>query len=327
MKIADRINRILLILSYVSQNPGILVEELAERVGMRPKQLLKELEFMLLIGKPPFRPDDYVDIYVENQRVYVEYDQMLNRPLRFTRPEAMSLLVSLQLLDPEVDPDSVESLKTKIKEVISKSVDPNARVEDRILLERPSLPISEHFSRLRQAVEDHEKVRIDYYSLTRDKTYERVVHPYLLMKYLGYWYLTAYCELRQDLRTFKFERVLSVDSLNETFPQVKDLDVDKYKENFLGSLGNRQIQVYFDEAVAPWIEEQWGSSARKQEDGGVVLTLVSETLEFPSRLVLSFAPHARPVSPPEFIEKVRSDTRKIAQLYESNLPARVASSE
>ena len=208
MNIADRINRILLILSYVSQTQGISVDELASKVGMRPRQLLKELEFMLLIGKPPFRPDDYVDIYVEDQRVFVEFDQMLNRPLRFTRPEAMALLVSLQLLDPEVDPKTVESLKEKITKTIARSVKIRSRIEDQIVLERPSRPISEYFSLLRQAVEEHLKVRIDYYSLTQDETTSRSVRPYFLMKYLGYWYLTGYCELRCDLRTFKFERVL-----------------------------------------------------------------------------------------------------------------------
>jgi len=40
-----------------------------------PDELTKELEFMLLIGKPPFRPDDYVDIYVEDQRVFIEFDR------------------------------------------------------------------------------------------------------------------------------------------------------------------------------------------------------------------------------------------------------------
>ena len=114
MNITERINRILFIMSYVSQNQGVSVESLAERVDMRPKQLMKELDFMLLIGKPPFRPDDYVDIYVEDDRVYVEYDQMLNRPLRFTRPEIMALLTSLQLLDPEVDPKTVESLRKMV---------------------------------------------------------------------------------------------------------------------------------------------------------------------------------------------------------------------
>ncbi len=46
-----------------------------------------------------------------------------------------------------------------------------------------------------------------------------------------------------------------------------------------------------------------------------MLTLSSETLEYPSRLVLSFAPYAEPVSPAELIEKIRQDSREITELY------------
>ena len=316
MNVTGRINRILFILSYVSKNQGITLQDLAERVGMRPKQLMKELDFMLLIGKPPFRPDDYVDIYVEEQRVYIEYDQMLNRPLRFTRPEALALLISLKLLDPEVDPKTIRSLKKTIEKVISTSLDPTARLEDRIVLEQPSRPVSQHFALLRQSIEEHRKAEIEYYSLTRDATSNRVIHPYFLTKNLGYWYLTGHCELRKDVRTFKFERILSVELHQEDFPIPQDLDINKYKQNFLKSMGPNKIAIYFGPQVAPWIKEKWGPLAtRKGKDGGLVLTLSSETLEYPSRLILSFAPHAEPVSPPELIEKVRQDSREIAQLY------------
>lgn len=317
MNITERINRILFILSYVSKNQGVSVEKLAQRVEMRPKQLMKELDFMLLIGKPPFRPDDYVDIYVEEQKVYVEFDQMLNRPLRFTRPEAMALLISLQLLDPELDPEVVRSLKAQIEKAISNSLDPAARLEDRILLEKPSRPLSHHFALLRQAIEENQKADIDYYSLMRDTTSHRVIRPYFLMKNLGYWYLTGYCEMRRDLRTFKFERILSVKLQEDRFPPPKGLNVNKYKKDFLKSMGRQQIEIHFDAKVAPWIQEWWGSSVRKGENGGVVLTFSSETLEYPSRLVLSFAPHAKPLSPPELIGKVRGDSRELLELYQS----------
>ncbi|MFQ5928443.1 MAG: helix-turn-helix transcriptional regulator [Acidobacteriota bacterium] len=317
MNITERINRILFILSYVSKNQGVSVEKLAQRVEMRPKQLMKELDFMLLIGKPPFRPDDYVDIYVEEQKVYVEFDQMLNRPLRFTRPEAMALLISLQLLDPEVDPEAVRTLKDQIEKAISDSLDPAARLEDRIVLEKPSRPVSHHFALLRQAIEENQKAEIDYYSLMRDTTSHRVIQPYFLMKNLGYWYLTGYCEMRRDLRTFKFERILSVKLKEDRFPPPKDLNVDKYKKDFLKSMGRQQIEIHFDAKVAPWIQEWWGSSVRKGKNGGVVLTFSSETLEYPSRLVLSFAPHAKPLSPPKLIEKVRGDSRELLELYQT----------
>lgn len=311
MNVTGRINRILFILSYVSQNQGISVDRLANKVGMRPRQLLKELEFISLVGKPPFKPDDYVDIYVEEQRVYIEFDQQLNRPLRFTRPEAVSLLLSLELLDPEVDPEGVKSLKEKIGKAITNSVDSNTRLEDSIVFEQPSHLISEHFSLLRKAIETRRKVEIEYYSLTRNETGSRVIRPYLLTKNLGNWYLTGYCEKRLDLRTFKFERILDVSLLPDAFSEPVDFDVNRYKTDFSSASGEHKLEIYFDRHLAPWTRERWGSSARRVEDGGVILTIYSETLEFGSRLVLGSAPHARPLGPPEFIEKVRSDAREI----------------
>ncbi len=319
MNVTERINRILFILSYVSKNQGVTIEKLAEQVGMRPKQLMKELDFMLLIGKPPFRPDDYVDIYVEDEQVYVEFDQMLNRPLRLTRPEAMALLMSLKLLDPEVDPKTVRSLTDTIEMAISNSIDPEARPEDRIVLEQPSRPVSRYFNLLRQGIDQNRKAEIDYYSLTRDTTSQRVIHPYFLTKKLGHWYLTGYCELREGLRTFKFDRILSVELFRDKFSPPEEVETNKYKLNFLKSMGSRRIEIYFDSKVAPWIKERWGSSVTKAENGGVVLNLASETLEYPSRLVLSFAPYAKPLHPPELIEKVKQDSQEIVEWYKTKV--------
>ncbi len=316
MNVTGRINRILFILSYVSQNQGILVEDLARRVGMRPRQLLKELEFISLIGKPPFKPDDYIDIYVENQQVLIEFDQSLNRPIRFTRPEAVALLMSLELLDAEVDPDGVGSLKGKIGRAISSSVDQSSQLENRILLERDTHLIGDRFSLIRDSIENRFKLEIEYFSLMRNETTERKVRPYFLMKKLGYWYLTGYCELRNDLRTFKFERILSATRLQENFPEPEDFELGRFKADFDLSTGDRKIEIFFDKQLAPWIKEQWDTSVREAEDEGVVLTVYSETLEFPSRLVLRSAPHARPLSPPEFVEKVRRDAEEIMILQD-----------
>jgi proteasome accessory factor C len=319
MNVTGRINRILFIMSYVSQNQGVEVEVLAEKVAMRPRQLMKELEFISLIGKPPFKPDDYIDIYVEDQKVYIEFDQSLNRPIRFTRPEAMALLMSLELLDPEVDPSEVSSLKKKIGKAISGSVEPSARLEDRIVLERPTHLISEQFVLLREAIEEKRKLRIDYFSLTRNKTQSRIILPYFLMKRLGYWYLTGHCELRDDIRTFKFERILSVEPLLEIFSAPDDFDVEKYKAEFLSSMGNQKVEIHFDAQLAPWILEQWGQQARQVRAGGAVLTLYTETLEYPSRLILGSAPHARPLSPNELVQKVRRDAQDIIRLQKEKV--------
>ena len=317
MKVTQRINRILFIMSYVSQHPGVEVAELAQQVGLKPSQLIREMDFMLLIGKPPFRPDDYIDIYVEDDCVYIEFDQMLNRPLRFTRPEAMALLMSLQLLDNRIDPAAVASLKSKIRKTISNSSDPSSSLQDRIAFENSSTPVSRQFSRLRQSISQHRKVVIDYFSLTRNQTGKRTVRPYFLTKSLGYWYLTGYCELRTDLRTFKFERMLGVQLLSSTFEAPRDLDFAHYKKNFLNLMGKHKVEIHFAAPVAPWVREKWSQSIRECNDGGVILRLSSETLEFPTRLVLEHAPYARPLKPPRLVEKVRQAAQEVMALYQS----------
>ncbi len=311
MNVTGRINRILFILSYVSQNQGITVEELAEKAGMRPKALLKELEFISLIGKPPFKPDDYVDIYVEEDRVFIEFDQSLNRPLRFTRSEAVSLLVSLELLDPELDPEGVRSLQAKIESVISESVDVIGPLQELVILEKTALPVSEHFRQIKEAVESHTKLEIEYFSMASNSKTRRVIRPLHLMNRLGSWYVTGYCEKRQDLRTFRFERILAVKGLESTFQLPDDFDLEKYRSDFGEPKGEQTVEIQFDKEVAPWIRERWGDATRDSNDGGTILTLQSSGLEFPSRLVLSYAPHARPLQPKQLVEKVRLDANEI----------------
>ncbi|HSR49388.1 MAG TPA: WYL domain-containing protein [Acidobacteriota bacterium] len=322
MNVTERINRILFIMSYVSQHQGqegVPIEDLAKAVGLSPRQLERELDFMLLIGKPPFRPDDYVDIFVdEDNRVWIDFDQMLNRPVRFTRPEAMALALSLQLLDPEVDPETVNSLRHKIERAIASSADPSARLEDRVLMERR--PVSELFLKLARAVKDRHKIRIKYYTLGRDKTSWRVVRPYTLIKHqqLGFWYLIGYAEDREDVRTFRFERILDAELLQEQFELPEDFDLERYKADFLNPMGRHKVEIYLAKDILDWAREEWGEAIREEDEGeGGVLTLSSETYEFPSRVVLQYAPFARPLSPPEFVDKVRQDAQAILSQYKA----------
>ncbi len=316
MNVTERINRVLFILSYVSQNQGISVDELAQKVDLTPRQLRRELDFILLIGKPPFQPDDYIDIYTADDQVYIEFDQMLNRPLRFTHPEAIALLMALQLLDPELDPAGFDSLKMKIQQAITGSVTQTGYLQNLIAFQDTPSPGSEHFTALKTAVKKSTKVEIEYFSISRNQTCRRAIWPYFFTKSLGYWYLTGYCELRLDVRTFKFERILDVRLLNETFSPPPGIDLRRHQNNFLNLIGKFEIKILFDEEVAPWIREQWPYSVEDKEGDGTVLTLSSDTLEFPSRLALAHAPHTRVLSPPELIEKVRADAAAIAALYE-----------
>lgn len=86
-------------------------------------------------------------------------------------------------------------------------------------------PISDHLDVLRQGVWHSRKVSIEYENAAHDRTV-RVVRPYGLVVKATQWYLVAYCETREAIRTFNVSRILDARLLEETFPWPDDFSLE-----------------------------------------------------------------------------------------------------
>ena len=69
---------------------------------------------------------------------------------------------------------------------------------------------------LRGALRARRKVHFRYRDL-KDRTTERSVRPLALSFYGPIWLLSGWCELRQDFRSFRLDRVAGLEVLDETF--------------------------------------------------------------------------------------------------------------
>src|SRR5205823_7707566 len=93
-----RLRRLLFLVPYVARNPGHSVDEVAKGLGVTREELLQELDLLTMVGRPPFQPDDFVDIYVEDDKVYVDLDQRFSAPPRLTAAEGVALAAAAELL-------------------------------------------------------------------------------------------------------------------------------------------------------------------------------------------------------------------------------------
>jgi predicted DNA-binding transcriptional regulator YafY len=60
----------------------------------------------------------------------------------------------------------------------------------------------------------------------------------------GYWYTSGYCHLRQDLRTFRLDRITALEQSETTFERPENFDVLKHVLSSLISLpGTKQVEV------------------------------------------------------------------------------------
>jgi predicted DNA-binding transcriptional regulator YafY len=171
---------------------------------------------------------------------------------------------------------------------------------------------------LRRCVAQRRRVQLTYESFRREIT-ARLVDPYALALQWGNWYLAAYCHLRDGMRTFRVDRIRSVEPNGETFEVPPDFDARDY---LLRMAEERpatyyRVAVRFDPEVAHIVrerQEEWQELV-EHEDGAVTLAFDASDLAWPCRWVLAYQDKATVVGPPELAAMVRDAAQAIAARY------------
>lgn len=173
-------------------------------------------------------------------------------PLMFTEEEATALVLGLlgtSWLELDQSSVAVEGALAKVLRVLS----PPARerlnaVASHIVLssaERNAPPAAALLIELSEAVQRRQRVALVYRS-HHDAVTRRTVEPYSLVGWWGYWYLVAYCCLRQGYRLFRLDRVQRMEVQAATFTHDATFDSNAYLREHLGRVSDRwQIQVEF----------------------------------------------------------------------------------
>ena len=77
-----------------------------------------------------------------------------------------------------------------------------------------------------QAMLDNAVLRITYHKYLSPETDERTVRPYAVKEFAKRWYLVAYSEEADALRTYALDRIQTMERTGDRFKMPKDFDVD-----------------------------------------------------------------------------------------------------
>lgn len=69
------------------------------------------------------------------------------------------------------------------------------------------------FNIINKAVKEKRKCFIEYYSKDKKTTSKRIINPYELILLKNEWGVVAYCELRNEIRTFYINRIKKIETL------------------------------------------------------------------------------------------------------------------
>ena len=142
-------------------------------------------------------------------------------PLMFTEDEAEAIAVAMRLLARTGDPGlqkAAESVLSKVTLVVPDLLRDYLNATP-VYVSKSGAPVPTRRdlpATIRHAVRDNRKMRIAYLDGDGRETL-RVIQPFAVAYYVEATLICAWCELRNDVRHFRSDRVVSADVLDESF--------------------------------------------------------------------------------------------------------------
>lgn len=186
-------------------------QDIADRLEVSVRTIYRDMDTLMASGVP-----------IEGERGvgYMAREVITLPPLTLTPTELEALNLGMAIVAEAADDtlrNAAQTLTDKIDAVLPQQVISEADSWKFAVYPFASAARgASHMSLLRAAIKSRQKLRIAYFSKAGDQT-TRCIRP-LHMEYWGrVWTLTAWCELRNDFRTFRLDLIDTADALPELF--------------------------------------------------------------------------------------------------------------
>ena len=215
--------RVLTVLELLQSHQQLSGPELAARLEVNTRTVRRYIVMLQDLGIP-------VEAERGRHGTYRLRPGFKLPPLMFTEEEALALtlgLLAARKLGLAVAAPAVEGVLAKVERVLPATLRERVQaVQETLVLDftPPSIqPTSAVVNTLSSAVQQERQVHLCYQSWQGEIT-ERAVDLYGLVYRAGFWYAVGYCHLRQDVRVFRLDRIVSVDISKTPYTRPRNFD-------------------------------------------------------------------------------------------------------
>ena len=202
----SKLSNTLTMLQLLSNNRKYSVSELAEILEVTPR--------MVRIYKSDLeKAGIYIDTISGPYGGYVLSYNVLLPQRGFSKYDIALLNNSFDILKKSKDfnfKNQYEVLMNKVEGIYKSS----KKKPGNIILEETNS--KDKYNILSKAIKEKRKVFINFTSLDKEGI-ERVIHPCNLFLYNNEWYVSAFCELRGEIRHFSLIRITEIKLLDESY--------------------------------------------------------------------------------------------------------------
>jgi len=279
---------------------GVPIDSLAAELGVTPKRLLADVQLLTEAGDDPDTTWlSSLSAFQDGDRLWIQSRGPYRRPIRLTSEELLALRVALV-----TEGDVPSRVLTELAEWESRTPPADA-VPIRPV---PFLGGSEAamVDLARAAMDGRHRLRIVYAGEGAEAPDSRVVQVHDVVLAEGVAYLSAWCELREGWRRFRCDRILEAELLDDSFAPRPDAPRIATRDDLFvapeGGVDEVRVRVSGD--VARWVRERY-DDVEELEDGAVVLTVRTASVDWLVRMVLYYGDQAEVLGPPAYREAMR----------------------
>ena len=207
MRRADRLFELIHLLRRARR--AITADRLAETLEVAPRTVYRDIAALMAMGVPI---DGAAGVG------YIMRPGHDLPPLMFDREEVEAIAVGLQLVNRTGDSDlhaAARRVGAKIANVL-----PEIRADEfddgRFVVPAFGTPTVAAMGTLRSAVRDHRRLALVYRD-ERERVTERTCLPLAVIYYIEVTLLAAWCELRDDFRHFRADRIVACEATGDSF--------------------------------------------------------------------------------------------------------------
>ena len=296
--------RILALLELLQTHGRMTGPEMARRLGVTPRTARRYIRMLEDLGIP---------VTTEQGRHggYMLVAGFRLPPMMLTNDETLAVALGLQAARylglAEAEP-ATASVMAKLERVMPENLRHRLRAAGEtinFLLPRARVP-GHLLPELADAIQSQRRIALRYRS-RKDEELTREVDPYGLVFHYGNWYLGGYCHLRQDLRTFRLDRMLFVTQLDTSFDRPANFNAADHLQESLNSAWPQipvSVLLHTDLHTAADLLH-CPESTLTPCDEGVRLHTATDSLDWCARWLAGLPVAVTPLEPLELRDRLR----------------------
>jgi predicted DNA-binding transcriptional regulator YafY len=311
----NRIDRVSAILIQLQSKKVVKAQDIADRFNISLRTVYRDIKTLEEAGIP---------LIGETGIGYSIMDGYRLPPVMFTVEEAGAFLTAEKLVEKLTDNSTDQSYKSamyKIKSVLRSSEKDYLEVMDQNIevMNNPYIPkgrtAHNSLQTILKNISEKKVMAINYFANHSQENTSRNVEPVGIFYYGSNWHLLAFCQLRNDYRNFRIDRISQTVSTPLPFkkdhPSLKSFLKQIEHEKEMHSI----VMLVDKEIVKHFGEQKYynGFVSQREANGKIEMTFLSCSIEGFARWYMMFGDRAEIVSPDSLKQEVKKIAGIIAQ--------------